>query len=63
MVNGILFGEIADDAIATAMGYRLLSNWLAYAATAGIHEFLSPTSVDPPYPLSLFVARVATERM
>jgi hypothetical protein len=42
-VNGILFGELVNDTTATQGGYTLLADWLAYAATADIHEFSSPT--------------------
>ena len=43
MVNGILFGEIANDPVCAQAGYTLLDNWLEYAAAADIHEFSSPT--------------------
>jgi hypothetical protein len=41
MVNGILFGEIAGDKTATETGYQLLQNWLTYAQSADIHEYVN----------------------
>ena len=36
-------GEITNDAACAEAGYRLLNDWLEYAAAADMHEFSSPT--------------------
>ena len=46
-VEAVLFGEIfagepRGDA-AAAVGYGMLNDWVAYSATAAVHEFNSPT--------------------
>lgn len=43
MVNVALMGEIAGNARAAELGYRLIDDWLQYARTADLHEFGSPT--------------------
>jgi hypothetical protein len=41
--NCIAIGEALDDAELSALGGRMLDEWLAYTRVNGIHEFLSPT--------------------
>lgn len=41
--NCVALGEALDEPEVTALGTRMLDEWLGYTRTNGLHEFLSPT--------------------